>query len=506
MTSRNKTDRPDIRRMTAELLRICASVAIGASTKTGAGAGAMRPTLRRLIILHPSNPKVLGVFITALGDLEEIEQARKWCASAGRVMRGVPEMAAAVAKSIYLFGDFDESVAIWRDLVNANPLQEWFRLGLAQALAETGPEGEVTAQLRRFLSVKPDTAVGHVQYARALQHRGRREEGQRALKRAMACEPLDQVNRVNIAWHHLRDSPDQVASWRAFGARWGGSPYRRRVNGVAMPCWKGPGDPAQRLLLRQEAGLGDQVLYSHFLSGLGDLGITGAMVAEPRLHRLFARSFGDWKIVGDVREISVSDFDAQIFTGDLGQHIHSPPVSPYLVPDLEKAAGIRTRYLDQGFKKLVGFAWRGGNLVTVEERRRAIPLSVLAQLFSNRDAGFVCLQHGVTRAERNELMAHPNVILDDMIDPLGDLDDLAAQISAMDLVVTGASANTHFAGALGLRVIALLPYVAHWHWGLSGVESPWYPRLEAIRQSQPGDWEPVLAKAAGLLRQTGGSP
>lgn len=499
MASPNTASQEIERKLTADLLRVCAAAALQAGA--GTGVGVMRPALRRLLILHPANPKVLGIFITALVDLDEARDALKWGARSHRVLPDSLEVAAAAAKSTYQLGDPGQSRDIWRDLVGARPLQEWYRLGLAQSLVDTGPAAAAIGQLRLHLLLKPDTAVAHVLLARALQHEGARRAGRRVLARAVACEPFDQVNRVNMAWHRLREAPDKPASWKAFGARWGKSPYRRPVNGIVLPSWRGPRDSARRLILRQEIGLGDQVLYSHFLPTLDALGLSGAMVAAPRLHRLFTRSFPGWKLVGDASELSVDDFDAQIFAGDLGQHVHAPRESGYLVTDRRKVAVIGDRYIDLGFKHLVGFAWRGGNTATVEERRRAIPLPALSRLFEDPELGFVCLQHGVTQPERDFLAAYPNVIFDDAIDPLGDLDDLATQIAAMDLVVTGASANTHFAAALGVRVIALLPYIAHWHWGLPGITSPWYPTAETIRQSQPGQWSSVLEEAAQTLRE-----
>jgi hypothetical protein len=495
MTSRDAVNGDHERRLTARLLRFCAD----AGSK--GGAGAMRQALRRLLTLHPSNPKVLGILITALGDLDDVENARKWSHWAYRVRRDSLEVAASVARIVDRFDAPGESHEIWRELVEVRPLQEWYRLGLAQALEETGPPAAAMEQLRRHLILKPDTAVAHVLLARALQHRGERESGREFLAQALVCDPHDQMNRVNAAWHRLRDEPDQAASWRAFGARWGGSPYGGAMSGVVMQCWRGPADPARRLIVRQEVGLGDQVLYSHFLPGLDALGLTGVMVAAPRLHRLFARSFPTWTMAGDISELSVRDFDAQIFAGDLGQYIRGLGTPSYLVPDRHEVMANRKRYLGLGFTRLVGFAWRGGNLETPEERRRAIPLPMLSQLFSFRDIGFVCLQHGVTKRERDFLSTHSNVIFDDAIDPLGELDRLASQIAAMDMVVTGASANTHFAAALGVRVVALLPYIAHWHWGLQGDTSPWYPTLEAVRQSQPGAWRSVLDGTARLLEQ-----
>jgi ADP-heptose:LPS heptosyltransferase len=82
-----------------------------------------------------------------------------------------------------------------------------------------------------------------------------------------------------------------------------------------------------------------------------------------------------------------------------------------------------------------------------------------------------------------------------------DLDELAAAISALDLVITVDNTIAHLSGALGRPVWVMLPYSAEWRYGQSGSTVPWYPSMRLFRQTEPRDWSSVVAEILqGLQR------
>ena len=91
-----------------------------------------------------------------------------------------------------------------------------------------------------------------------------------------------------------------------------------------------------------------------------------------------------------------------------------------------------------------------------------------------------------------------------------DLDDLAALISALDLVVSVDNTNVQLAGALGRPVWVLLPGSPEWRYGVGGDSMPWYPSAKLYRRDQNEDWEAVLARMvsdlADFFGQTGNRP
>ena len=84
---------------------------------------------------------------------------------------------------------------------------------------------------------------------------------------------------------------------------------------------------------------------------------------------------------------------------------------------------------------------------------------------------------------------------------LGDLDDFAAQITALDLVISTDNSTVHMAGGLGMNVWILQPFVPEWRWLLDREDSYWYPGVRQFRQSTPGEWGTVLARIARELNK-----
>jgi ADP-heptose:LPS heptosyltransferase len=70
---------------------------------------------------------------------------------------------------------------------------------------------------------------------------------------------------------------------------------------------------------------------------------------------------------------------------------------------------------------------------------------------------------------------------------LSDPDETAALMTALDIVVTVCSSVVHLGGALGARVVALVPASPEWRYLRAGERMPWYPAVELVRQACPGD-------------------
>ena len=71
---------------------------------------------------------------------------------------------------------------------------------------------------------------------------------------------------------------------------------------------------------------------------------------------------------------------------------------------------------------------------------------------------------------------------------LTSLEETAALIEKLDLVVTVDTAVAHLAGALGKETWVLLHDFADCRWTLEDDRSYWYPDTRLYRQTVAGDW------------------
>jgi ADP-heptose:LPS heptosyltransferase len=88
-----------------------------------------------------------------------------------------------------------------------------------------------------------------------------------------------------------------------------------------------------------------------------------------------------------------------------------------------------------------------------------------------------------------------------LAEPLSDFADTAAVVANLDLVIGVDTSVIHLAGALGKPVWVMLPrHKADWRWLQDREDSPWYPGvMRLFRQSQIGDWAPVIEQVAQAL-------
>ena len=77
------------------------------------------------------------------------------------------------------------------------------------------------------------------------------------------------------------------------------------------------------------------------------------------------------------------------------------------------------------------------------------------------------------------------------VDNKYDIDGLASLILACDQIVSTTNVTVHLAGALGVKVTALLPFLPRWIWG-DGSESFLYESVIPLRQKCHHNWNNVL--------------
>ncbi|NNV30706.1 hypothetical protein GTA44_11245 [Roseobacter sp. HKCCD9056] len=158
-----------------------------------------------------------------------------------------------------------------------------------------------------------------------------------------------------------------------------------------------------------------------------------------------------------------------------------------ILADLDLSESLRARYAPDG-KPLIGIAWGSLN------SRKDVPsFDAWARLLNGMDAHFISLQYGdVAKAKaRVERAGSCDVLVDPQIDQFVDMDGFAAQLSAVDLIVTISNSGAHLAGAMGRPMIVLLDDRFHLSWPYFQDHTPWYPDATLVRRNGR-DWEDVM--------------
>ena len=153
---------------------------------------------------------------------------------------------------------------------------------------------------------------------------------------------------------------------------------------------------------------------------------------------------------------------------------------------------LRDKYRSGHDKPLIGICWYSGHhgklLPDIADWRRFI---------EHVDARFVSLQYGDVTQDL-EILGSDRVIFDPAIDQLVDMDAFAAQVTALDGVMTITATLAHVGGALGTSTVVLRDDWFRREWPVMSDRVPWYPSLR-VAGKDGRDWATVFDDAWAKL-------
>jgi tetratricopeptide (TPR) repeat protein len=342
-----------------------------------------------------------------------------------------------------------------------------------------------------------------------LRSMGEMEDAIACYRALLALRPGDIDAHVNLGGSLL--SIGRFAEgWLEYDWRWKRkAEAARRNRPMPQPLWDGARSLPGRLLIWNEQGVGDEVMFSSLVPELASE-LDCVLECDPRLVPLFRRSLPKTEIVARIEPLP----DPLLSAPDIVRQAPAGTVARWLRPDLASFAGRGGSYLIADPERVAAFkkSYRGAGLniglawftKADQEQGRRIELEQLEPLLATPGVRFVSVQYGDHRAAIAALKDRTGIEIfeDPSIDQLKDLDGFAAQLAALDLVVTIDNSAAHFAGALGVPCWALLPFLPEWRWQRDRSDSIWWPSLRLFRQRHRDDWrEPVAALTTALARR-----
>lgn len=270
------------------------------------------------------------------------------------------------------------------------------------------------------------------------------------------------------------------------------------------------------ILVIGENGVGDEVLTVACLPQLIGKCKHILWLCNPKLQRLFSRSFPDAEFI--TKDDVQPAIDAVVYSWELIDRfrgslndfnwIKDEKFYPYLKAHDVLRDNIKQRYADSdGTRPIVGLAWRSereGETIS----GKTCDLRDVPQWKGFFDAlkdkvRFVSLQYGDTQTDIDFVRWKYGVEIyqDQCLNIYDDIDAAAAQIAAVDYVVSNSMTAAHLAGALGVPGWLMLSNNPFLHWLAGKNICPWYPTLRPLRQKKAGDWQSVIESVTTKLCQ-----
>ena len=459
------------------------------------------------------------------------------------------------AQGLHKKGELDKAEAIYHQILNLDPenIGLWFLL--AQINMQRGHSGLAIHLFKGVVEKKPDFMEAWNNMGCAFKQQHLDKSAGYCFERCLALEPNNADFPSNISGLYVNNgTPEKVIEWadraialahcheegedhpgvvqakwhkalallemKRFDEAWG--PHEARLHKysackVALrnyhqegmtPWWDGQSKGL--VVIHGEQGLGDEILFASCLPDAIKTGAELVYECPPRLEALMRESFPDIRIVGTHQQhgedwmTPETKVDYKCAIGSLPRfyrrRIEDFPGTPYLTTSTEKFYDYSQRLERLGPRMKVGIAWQGGVPKTRVDLR-SLELSRWQPILQS-DADFISLQYTThAKDEVDAFREQTGIQIHHWPEAAGggDLEDHAALIQNLDLVITVCQTAYHVAGAVGTPAWVLTPSAPDWRSGVSG-EMPWYSSLKHFRQIG-SDWDTVIENVKCSLQK-----
>lgn len=263
----------------------------------------------------------------------------------------------------------------------------------------------------------------------------------------------------------------------------------------------------KRILIHNEQGLGDQILYLSLVRELDVKHNKVIVLVNPRLINLFKRSCSEIDFRSKETSINSIQHDYQLLSASLGKFLRKSELDflkqprSYLKSNQELTKKLKDEFAS--IKKVTcGIAWKSKNEdVGIE---KSLALEDLLPILKIKDIRFVDLQYGETKNEKDLILQKYGISINKIeeIDNFNDIDGLASLIDACDFIVTTSNVTAHIAGALGKNVYLIVPSARGkiWYWHEGDTKSLWYPTINQFNLPRNENVEPTIRQIANKIR------
>lgn len=344
-------------------------------------------------------------------------------------------------------------------------------------LLDVGDLDAAVGAFQNACALAPGDAESAVLLGGALQSAGRTQAAIDCFRKVIERDPDHARAHASLALS-LLGAGDYVDGWPEYEWR-----LRLTADTIYRPYpfafWRGELLEGKSILITSEQGIGDEIMFASCYQEVIERAGQCFIECSTRLASLFVRSFPRARIIarnlGRMPDWSaLPRFDFHVPGGSLPLQLRRrahdfPSRRSYLRADNARVDYWRSRLDELGRGLKVGLAWTGGLAGTLRAAR-SLGLQDLQPIRSVEGARFVSLEFVESTAGP---VWWPHATRN--------VDESAALVCALDLVIGVTTTIAHVAGAVGTPLWIVIPGAATWRYGWSGDSMPWYPHARIFR-------------------------
>lgn len=400
---------------------------------------------------------------------------------------------------------YEESIAALEQSIKRNPRGSEAYINLGKTYLQQCAYDKALECYEQALDMAPNKSVEH-NIGIIYQRKGQLDMAKQYFEQALQKGSHSTLN-TPFALVALRLLQGDFSAFAEYDKRFDEAECPRRPFDYTI--WEGESLEGKHLFLTSDQGIGDEIMFASMVPEILKKAKHVSLECCPRLVPLFERSFPDLHAVfprslPPCDRIAKESIDMQCPLASITHRVYEsfdafPDHQGYLIPDPQQVEAFRQKYAALGPGKKIGISWHTSNNWTGSMRR--VSLQQLENVLACQGGHFINVQYGDHNEEIAAFTEQTGISIyqDAEVDSMQNLDQFAAQIAALDLVISIDNSTVHFAGALGIPAWVLLPYDPDWRWMLEQEESPWYPSVRLFRQDAVNEWDTVLSRLAEAL-------
>ncbi|MDA9094244.1 tetratricopeptide repeat protein [Methylophilaceae bacterium] len=403
-------------------------------------------------------------------------------------------------------------------------------------LTEVNRTNDSYEALDKATNIKPDYAEAYSNKGNALKLLEKYDDAVKAYSKAIQLKPnyaeaynnrgviYKELSQMNLALKDLKkaislkpDYPEANSTmgvtllltgnfskgWEQYEWRWKDLSDPSVIRSFKQPLWDGKKSlKGKSILLYSEQGLGDTIQFSRYILLIKALGAKVILETHKELLNIVGSIDSNITIILMGQTLPHFDFQCPLLSLPLKfgtglKNIPSPNryiwADKRIVPKWKKKIGSQK-------KPLIGLAWEGNPLHKNDYNRSILLAELIPHLPKKYE--YIGLQKDIRESNLKTLKR--SSMIDNLIDNNVSMDDTAAIIENLDIVISVDTSVAHLSASMGKPTWILLPFVPDWRWLLNRNDSPWYKSVKLFRQEKRGNWELVfkdLNKKLNVLYQ-----
>ena len=403
-------------------------------------------------------------------------------------------------------------------------------------LTEVNRTNDSYEVLDKATNIKPDYAEAYSNKGNTLKLLEKYDDAVKAYSKAIQLKPnyaeaynnrgviYKELSQMNLALKDLKkaislkpDYPEANSTmgvtllltgnfskgWEQYEWRWKDLSDPSVIRSFKQPLWDGKKSLKDKsILLYSEQGLGDTIQFSRYILLIKALGAKVILETHKELLNIVGSIDSNITVILMGQTLPHFDFQCPLLSLPLKfgtglKNIPSPNryicADKRIVPKWKKKIGSQK-------KPLVGLAWEGNPLHKNDYNRSILLAELIPHLPKKYE--YIGLQKDIRESNLKTLKR--SSMIDNLIDKNVSMDDTAAIIENLDIVISVDTSVAHLSASMGKPTWILLPFVPDWRWLLNRNDSPWYKSVKLFRQEKRGNWELVfkdLNKKLNVLYQ-----